>query len=72
MEPGGRDLGRWRGTGWGWERARGGGGSVEVLAKIVQLHNYALAQELCDSRGGHPGLPVLNSPYGLCGRKKQH
>ena len=43
-----------------------------MLAKIVQLHNYALAQELCDSRGGRPGLPVPNSPYGLCGRKKQH
>ena len=27
------------------------------------------AQELCDSRGGRPGLPVLNSPYGLCGCK---
>ena len=27
------------------------------------------AQELCKSRGGHPGLPVPNSPYGLCGRK---
>ena len=28
------------------------------------------AQELCESRGGRPGLPVLNSnsPYGLCGR----
>ena len=26
-------------------------------------------QELCESRGGHPGLPVPNSPYGLCGRK---
>ena len=24
------------------------------------------AQELCDSRGGRPGLPVVNSPYGLC------
>ena len=24
------------------------------------------AQELCESRGGRPGLPV---PYGLCGRK---
>ena len=21
------------------------------------------------SGGGHPGFPVLNSPYGLCGRK---
>ena len=30
-----------------------------------------LAQELCESRGGHPGLPVPvpNSPYRLCGRK---
>ena len=27
------------------------------------------AQELCESRGGRPGLPVPNSPYGLCWRK---
>ena len=27
------------------------------------------AQELCESRDGRPGLPVLNSPYGLRGRK---
>ena len=27
------------------------------------------AQELCESRGGCPCLPVPNSPYGLCGRK---
>ena len=26
------------------------------------------AQELCESRGGRAGLPVPNSPYGLCGR----
>ena len=26
-------------------------------------------QELCESGGGRPGLPVPNSPYGLCGRK---
>ena len=26
-------------------------------------------QELRESRGGHPGLPVHNSPCGLCGRK---
>ena len=25
--------------------------------------------ELCESRGGHPVLPVPNSPYGLCGHK---
>ena len=27
------------------------------------------AQELCGCRGGRPGLPVPNSPCGLCGRK---
>ena len=27
------------------------------------------AQELCESRGGRPRLPVPNNPYGLCGRK---
>ena len=27
------------------------------------------AQELCESRGGRPGLHVPYSPYGLCGRK---
>ena len=27
------------------------------------------AQELCESGGGHPGLPVPNSQYGLCGRQ---
>ena len=26
------------------------------------------AEELCESRSGRPGLPVRNSPYGLCGR----
>ena len=30
---------------------------------------FVRAQELCESRGGRSGLPVLNSPYGLCGRK---
>ena len=27
------------------------------------------AQELCESRGGHPVLPVPNSRYGICERK---
>ena len=27
------------------------------------------AQELCESGGGRPGLPVPNKPYGLFGRK---
>ena len=26
-------------------------------------------QELCESPGGRPELPVPNGPYGLCGRK---
>ena len=26
-------------------------------------------QDLCESRGGRPGPPVPNSPYGLCERK---
>ena len=30
---------------------------------------YARAQKVCESRGGRPGLPVPNSPHGLCGRK---
>ena len=24
---------------------------------------------MCESRGGRPGLPVPNRPYGFCGRK---
>ena len=27
------------------------------------------AEELCESRSSRPGLPVPNSPFGLCGRK---
>ena len=27
------------------------------------------AQELCKSQGGRLGLPIPDSPYGLCGRK---
>ena len=27
------------------------------------------AQELCEGRGGRPGLPVPNSPYDVCGCK---
>ena len=30
---------------------------------------YVRAQDLCERRGGRPGLPVPNSAYGLCGRK---
>ena len=27
------------------------------------------AQELCESRGGRPGLPVPNKPHGFCVRE---
>ena len=27
------------------------------------------SQQLSESRGGRPGLPVPNKPYGICGRK---
>ena len=30
---------------------------------------HVRAQELCESRGGRPGLHVPNGSYGLCGRK---
>ena len=33
---------------------------------VLSLHGV---QELCESRGGRPGLPAPNSPYGLCRRK---
>ena len=41
---------------------------VGLCGRKVTLKNRV--QELYESRGGRPGLPVLpNSPYGLCGRK---
>ena len=35
----------------------------------LNMNFFVLGQELCESRGGRPGLPVPNSPYGLCGRE---
>ena len=43
--------------------------SVIAVLKGIGPSLLARAQELCESRGSHPGLPVLNSPYGLCRRK---
>ena len=37
--------------------------------KFVYYGNLRAQEELCRSGGGRPGLPVPNSPYGLCGRK---
>ena len=52
-------------------------GSLGRTAQDVHLDSHT-APELCMlereykrsiSRGGRPGLPVTNSPYGLCGRQ---
>ena len=36
---------------------------------ITALDLSNRVQELCESRGDRPGLPVPNSPYGFCGRE---
>ena len=51
------------------------GGEGELNSVLLGLYISSTvplctrAQERCESRGGRPGLPVTNSPYGLCGRK---
>ena len=45
-----------------------GTSGLDYLKKLV-FSKQVRAQGLCESRGGRPGLPVPNSPYGLCGRK---
>ena len=50
---------------------------VPVTTSIYSLLNKYIynetvnirAQEVCESRGGRPGLPVSSSLYGLCGPK---
>ena len=34
------------------------------------MNFFLRGQELCESRGGRPGLPVPNSPSGLCSGRK--
>ena len=43
--------------------------SVVITSYFHRRETCVRAQELCESRGGRPGLPVPNSPYDLCGRK---
>ena len=44
--------------------------SVSVAATEATLNFVDLrARELCESRGGRPGLPVPQSSFGLCGCK---
>ena len=50
-------------------------GGVYVLISASLLYDAAVslrAQDLCESRGGRPGLPVPNSLYGLRGRIKKY
>ena len=42
-------------------------GSPSLCGREETLKNRP--QETRESGGGHPGLPVPNRPYGLCGRK---
>ena len=42
---------------------------ISLMVSVAVKHHGRKAQELCESRGGRPGLPVPNKPYGLCGRK---
>ena len=42
--------------------------TVSVDSKQHRIQRYR-AQELHESRGGRPGLPVPDSSHGLCGRK---
>ena len=46
--------------------------TVLMVSVDVKQHLTSLTfkvQELCESRGGRPGLPVPNSSYGVRGRK---
>ena len=43
--------------------------SLDVCNTELELGRQFRAQELCESGGGRPELPVPNSPYDLCGRK---
>ena len=43
--------------------------TVSVDIKLHMKKKNPRVQEMCESRGGRPGLPVPNSLYALCGRK---
>ena len=45
---------------------------VSLTSEDIKPHiirERGRVQELCESRGGRPGLLAPNSSYGLCGRK---
>ena len=41
---------------------------MQVSSAMYPVYAFG-DQELCEGRSGRPGLPVTNSPCGLCGRK---
>ena len=43
--------------------------SLRLLYWTSAQHSVGRAQELCESRGDRPGLPVSNKPGGFCGCK---
>ena len=43
---------------------------VDVKQPCTQPALPTRAQELCESRGCRPGLPVPTTPYGFSGRKE--
>ena len=45
------------------------GNSYISLQRVVLGHYGIRTQELCESRGGRPGIPVPKKPDGFCGRK---
>ena len=53
----------WHGLLWSW----GVGYNTTSIWGMCGL--VIRAQEMCERLSGRPGLPVPNSPYGLCGRK---
>ena len=50
---------------------------MSIMVSVDDTHHVYLRreprtdrpQELCESRGGRPGLPVPDEPHGFCGRK---
>ena len=42
---------------------------MDVKHHVYLLLNETTVQELCESRGGRPRLPVPSSHFCLCGRK---
>ena len=46
--------------------------SMDVKQHLPELCAFRSSGAVCESQGGRPGLPVPNSPYGLCGRKERN